>query len=1106
MSLAARLMILVGLAMLPAFVLVVAMTIEDRRDRTALAYDEVRRVVQFAVAQQSQRVDAARDLLMKLSEQPEVWTPNDPRCSTRLRATFHTFSAYANLGVVRPDGEAACAAVPTETRGSFADRKWFQQALATRRMAAAGVPRGRVQGLPLIVVAMPLVKDGEVRGVAYAGLRLDWLPEVVRHAQLGRDATVAVVDARGTVMTHNRDGAGWIARDLGAAPLTRSIASGRQGTTDQPGPDGIRRFYAFAPLGQAEHATDLYLAIGTPSGRILGSANTVLARNVLLLALAAALSAALAWSVATRLVLNTVRGLAAAARRLGEGDLTARVRPWDREGELAELGQAFDQMADALCQRDAALRAAAAERRTTDARLSWAAIAEASQDAIIGIDADGAVFSWNAGAGALLGPTAAEAMGRPVATLVPEEWTVELRAVLDRVRRGERVNDLELVGARPDGARVEVSCALSPIQDGRSGVSLIARDIAERRRAGARLRAQSAALEAAANGIVITDVHGTIEWVNPAFTAMTGYTRNEAIGRTPRILKSGHHDAAFYKALWATVLDGRVWRHEMVNRRKDGTCYHEEQTITPVLDEGGRITRFVAIKHDVTERRRAAEALRRSEEHFRSLIDNARDMILVLDEHGIVRYASPSVERVTGYRPEELVGNPALARVHPDDRDAVRAVLAIPGFSASVQYRAMCKDGSWQTIEAVGKKMATESDIVRIVINARDITDRTRLQEQLAQTEKLAAMANLLAGVAHELNNPLSIVTGHATLLERAAAGTEMATRAAKIAAAAKRCARIVKSFLALARQRAPERTAVDLGILVRETLEMMAYSLRVDDVEVVFDLADEIPPVQVDAHQIQQVLVNLVTNAHQAMRETTGPRRLTIAVRPDGAARQVTLTVSDTGPGLPPEVRKRLFEPFFTTKPVGQGTGLGLSICKGIVESHGGRIDVASPAQGAAFAVVLPLDVWPARTSPEEVEAPPLTARSVLVVDDEPDVTSVLVELLAADGHVVEAASDGREALAKIEAGAYDAILSDVKMPGLDGPGLYREVARRDPDLARRFMFITGDTLDPGTARFLEETGLPSFAKPFGPDVTRRALAAITLMPRAAVGGSSST
>jgi two-component system NtrC family sensor kinase len=600
----------------------------------------------------------------------------------------------------------------------------------------------------------------------------------------------------------------------------------------------------------------------------------------------------------------------------------------------------------------------------------------------------------------------------------------------------------------------------------------------------------SAALQAAANGVVITDAQGTIEWINPAFTAMTGYSWDEAVGRTPRILKSGHHDRAFYETLWRTVLSGQVWQQDVVNRRKDGTLYDEEQSITPVRDADGRVTHFVAIKQDVTERRRAAEALRRSEEHFRALIDNARDMIFVLDDRGIVRYVSPSVERLTGYRSDELIGRPALARIHPDDRAAVRTALATPGFPGSLAYRAMCKDGSWQTIEAIGTQIPGAD--AGIVVNARDVTERKRLEGQLAQTEKLAAMANLLAGVAHELNNPLSIVTGHATLLARAAEGTDLAARAAKIDAAAKRCARIIKNFLALARQHTPERVPTDLGLLTRETLEMMAYSLRVDDVEVALEVDPGLPSVSVDAHQIQQVLVNLVTNAHHAMRETGGVRRLSVSVRTRTDMSGVALTVGDSGPGLSPDARHRLFEPFFTTKPVGQGSGLGLSICRGIVESHGGRIEVGDPPEGAEFTVALPVDVAPSATPPAEVEATVSSPRRVLVVDDEPDVASVLVELLEADGHVVESAAGGREALARIETTAYDAVLSDVKMPGLDGAGLYREVARRRPELARRFMFVTGDTLDAGTARFLEETGCPSFAKPFGPDVTRRALATI--------------
>jgi nitrogen-specific signal transduction histidine kinase/CheY-like chemotaxis protein len=375
-----------------------------------------------------------------------------------------------------------------------------------------------------------------------------------------------------------------------------------------------------------------------------------------------------------------------------------------------------------------------------------------------------------------------------------------------------------------------------------------------------------------------------------------------------------------------------------------------------------------------------------------------------------------------------------------------------------------------------------------VIVNARDITERRqaeelqqRLQGQLAQSEKLAALGELLAGVAHELNNPLSVVMGHTLLLERTAADPATVERAAKIGLAAERCGRIVKNFLALARQYPPERQEVRLGRLVREVVEMLGYQLRVDNIEVTIDVAAELPVIWADPHQLQQVLVNLITNAHHAMRETAGPRALTIAGGRAADDAGIWFEVTDTGPGIPPEVERRLFEPFFTTKPVGQGTGLGLSICKGIVEGHSGTIQVEGrPGRGAKFRIEIPIG---APAAPPEAASEPDTpgpSRALLVVDDEPDVARLLEEMLSRDGHTVETAGNGREALDRLQHRVYDAVLTDIKMPELDGPGLFREAKRRHPELRDRFIFLTGDTLSAPTAQFLAEVHGPALRKPF--------------------------
>ncbi len=358
-----------------------------------------------------------------------------------------------------------------------------------------------------------------------------------------------------------------------------------------------------------------------------------------------------------------------------------------------------------------------------------------------------------------------------------------------------------------------------------------------------------------------------------------------------------------------------------------------------------------------------------------------------------------------------------------------------------------------------------------------------REREVLYQSEKLAAMGELLAGVAHELNNPLAVIMGRSALLRQALGAGPGAAQAEKIAAAAERCARLVKNFLALARKSPPQRQPVELNRVVQETLELLAYPLRVDSVEVVQTLADDVPVIWADPHQLHQVVINLATNAHQAMRETPAPRRLTLATRFDAVQGRVVLEVADTGPGIPSEIRPRIFEPFFTTKPPGQGTGLGLSLCQGIVEGHGGSIRVESrPGPGALFVVELSPGAPPSvESEAAAVEAPPrIRGKAILVVDDEPDIAALLAEMLAADGHEVETAANGALALDKLGRRGYDLIVSDIKMPELDGLGLYREVERRHPGHCRRFVFITGDTLSLETREFLEHAGPPSLAKPF--------------------------
>jgi two-component system NtrC family sensor kinase len=359
-----------------------------------------------------------------------------------------------------------------------------------------------------------------------------------------------------------------------------------------------------------------------------------------------------------------------------------------------------------------------------------------------------------------------------------------------------------------------------------------------------------------------------------------------------------------------------------------------------------------------------------------------------------------------------------------------------------------------------------------------------RQREALRQAEKLAAMGSLLAGVAHELNNPLAIVMGRASLLEDKCSDPGLRGDVARIREAAERCGRIVRSFLAMARSRPAARVPVQLNDLVRGAVDLLQYNLRTAGVELEQRLQPDLPVVVADPDKLGQVLLNLIVNAQQAVTQAGPPRRLRLETGHD--ARTVWLRVADNGVGIAPSDRERVFEAFVTTKAEGVGTGLGLAVSRAVAVEHGGslRLEDATPfGRGASFRLDLPLQPAPA----EEIAAPapvstaqPGSGRRVLVVDDEPELASMMRDALEAAGHEVVTAESGAVALALLDETRFDAVVSDLRMPDTDGCALWAAVRERDPGLARRFVFVTGDTLSPLPGEVRRDSGAEVLEKPF--------------------------
>ena len=369
-------------------------------------------------------------------------------------------------------------------------------------------------------------------------------------------------------------------------------------------------------------------------------------------------------------------------------------------------------------------------------------------------------------------------------------------------------------------------------------------------------------------------------------------------------------------------------------------------------------------------------------------------------------------------------------------------------------------------------------------------------QAQLIQREKLSAVGQFVAGVAHELNNPLTAVVGFSELLQTMPPGPHMNGYLERIARSALRCHKIVQSLLSFARQEPTERKLVQLQAVLEEGLEIMAYDLRTSGVTVVKEWTAGLPPILADPHQLQQVFVNLLSNARQAMEPAQREGRITLRTRVEGG--RVTVEFADNGPGIRPEHLARIFDPFFTTKPVGKGTGLGLSLCYGIIQAHGGKIAVRSePGQGATFAIDLPVApaVAGGVVGGEAVaasapgEAGPLR-RAILVIDDEPWILDLARELLRADGYEVVTALGGQAALERLGQQAFDVIVSDWKMPGLDGVRFFEHLLATDPAAAKRVVFMTGDVVSDAFQQFLKQHELTCLAKPFAAGAFRAVVA----------------
>jgi signal transduction histidine kinase/ActR/RegA family two-component response regulator len=661
--------------------------------------------------------------------------------------------------------------------------------------------------------------------------------------------------------------------------------------------------------------------------------------------------------------------------------------------------------------------------------------------------------------------------------LLPDDQPQQ--AFVDRIRDSVFAHAETIMTHHPGGVVVEQTAYPTAM----GGYVIVFRDITERRRAEVALRENEAKtrsiVESLGEGIALYDPAMRMEMHNPAFQRLVfGEMDLNTPGATlfdqfkaavdAGVLETGEGDAG-------EMLD---WILECVTGHKidfelsagDGRQLEASSFGTP---SGG----YLLLARNITARKKAEQGQREADELVRTIVDASPTTFLVSRlSDGKVIYA-PRLSR-------ERFGNITTTLtffLDPRDREVYLEALLKTGSLTDYPVRFRRQDGSIMDGLTSARVIRFKGEDL-IVSSTRDITEQLAMQAELNrqrelahQNEKLSALGGLLAGVAHELNNPLSIVVANAMMLEDDIDDPALARRVERLSAAAKRSGRIVKTFLSMARNRPMRTEEVEISEILEAAVEISAYGLRSAGAEIIFDLDPSDPFVDVDADQIIQVLSNLLINAEHALRMRGAEGRVVLRTMVDGD--DVVVEVQDNGPGVPETLRRRIFEPYFTTKEVGEGTGVGLAFCHRLVTAHDGKISVReAEGGGAIFRIELPRA---RRASALEAPPPDVVATKgahVLVVDDEIDVATTISDTLQWGGYRTTLVNSAAEGLAQCALTEFDAILSDVRMPGTSGVVFFEDLRRMYPEQAKRLAFMTGDAM----GRSVGGDGIHSVGRPF--------------------------
>lgn len=729
---------------------------------------------------------------------------------------------------------------------------------------------------------------------------------------------------------------------------------------------------------------------------------------------------------------------------------------------------------------------------TVQELLKFRTIAEEANYGISMVDMEGRFIYVNRAYAQMHKCEVGEIIGKPLTTLFPDSGRTQVLQVMHNTIDHGPVNAVRLMRRRKDGSIFPSLVNTILIRDN-AGDPLMTcasvTDITEHDRSEEQIRKLSRALEYSASSVIITDTRGRVEYVNPGFTRMTGYSGEEVLGKKANILKARATSRRAYQNLWETLRRREEWRGEFRSQKKSGEFIWESASISPVKNDNGEITHLVAVSEDITQRKLMEEQLRASEEKYRRFVEENLAGVYLTSADGRLLFCNREFVRIFGFDSTEEALQYPVEKFYPkpEDRPVFLEQLKKEKKIEHLESELRRVDGQpVHVIQNITAIFDAAGELQQIQGFLFDVTDLRKLEQQLRQAQKMEAIGTLAGGIAHDFNNILAAILGYAEItVDDLPPGSVPRKNLQAIHRAGLRARDLVRQILTFSRMTEQEIRPIRVDLLLKEALSFLRASLP-SNVDLVCDVERTKEAVLGDPSQIHQVVMNLCANAYQALEGRAGRLEVSLkrvqgrkAFGPENDRAQqpaLRLRVADNGIGMSKETVSHIFDPFFTTKKVGEGTGLGLSVVHGIVESMNGRIEVDSrPGQGSTFDIYFPCCSEEAPAEPDESDQPATGSERILLVDDDRNFLSMGEQLLARLGYHITPLSDSAKALKlfKDHSHDFDLVISDQIMPGITGGELCQEILQIRPQMPMIMLTGFGNGMTPATA---EASGIRKF------------------------------